>query len=63
LFTDESILANWLNEKYPELLCSLKQALANQKALSIDIVSDLTSKSTNTRNELKINIQPITRLN
>lgn len=56
LFPTENTLTIYLKEKYPEVLDSLKQKLAEQKTLSANIVSDLTTKTSYKRTEIETSI-------
>ncbi|WP_395048004.1 AAA family ATPase [Flavobacterium sp.] len=56
LFPAENTLTVWLIEKYPQVLTLLKQKLEAQKILATNIVSDLTTRNTNKRAEIKISI-------
>ena len=56
LYPDENTLTVWLTEKYPQVLFSLKQTLANQKTLAANILSGLSIKIANKWTEIKISV-------
>lgn len=56
LFPTENTLTAWLNENYPQILISFRENLLKQKALSTNILSDITNKTANERIELKISV-------
>jgi len=56
LFPVDNILTAWLNENYPNVLASLKENLSAQKALTSNIITDITSKTANKRTEIKVSV-------
>ncbi len=56
LYPAVNTLTVWLNEKYPPVLTSLKQKLAQQNVLATNIVSDLATKTANKRTEMKTSV-------
>jgi energy-coupling factor transporter ATP-binding protein EcfA2 len=56
LFPVDNILTAWLTENYPKVLASLKENLLAQKTLASNIVSDITTKTTNKRTEIKTSV-------
>lgn len=57
LFPQDNTLTVWLTEKYPNELEVLKQKLTEQKHLAENIVSDIQSKNTNERAEIKVSVE------
>ncbi len=56
LFPADTTLTAWLTEKYPKVLSSLQEILLTQKALSANIIADITAKTINKRNEIKVGV-------
>lgn len=57
LFSDENILAAWLNDKYPSFLEELKQKIDEQRILCTNIISSIRNKiADNIGEEIKINV-------
>ncbi len=56
VFSEDNILTIWLTEYYPKIIENLKRVLSAQEILSKKIISDIKSKSSNTRDEIKISM-------
>jgi energy-coupling factor transporter ATP-binding protein EcfA2 len=62
LFPQDNTLTDWLTEKYPNELETLKQKLTEQKTLAQNIVSDIQSKTVNERMEINVSVEQHTTI-
>jgi len=57
LFPEDNTLTDWLTEKHPNVLETLKQELSDQRMLSESIISDMQNRTAFDRTELNVSIK------
>ncbi len=58
-FLETDILTDWLKENHAKTLDALKQTLANQEVLKVNVIADIASMTTNERVAIQIDVTKI----